>query len=140
MDANPSPGPDRPLLFTPLTLRGITLPNRAVLAPMVQYRAQDGVPLDFHMAHLGKFALGRFGVVMTEATSVEPRGRVTHACPGIWNDTQAAAWKQIARFIRDEGSVPAIQLAHSGRKGATHRAQEGTAPYSADDAARGLPA
>ncbi|HEY8289688.1 MAG TPA: NADH:flavin oxidoreductase/NADH oxidase [Acetobacteraceae bacterium] len=140
MDANPTPGPDRPLLFTPLTIRGVTLPNRAVLSPMVQYSAKDGVPTDFHMAHLGKFALGRFGVVMTEATSIEPRGRVTHACPGIWNDAQAAAWKRIAGFIRGQGSVPAIQLAHAGRKGATHRAQEGTAPYSPEDAARGLPA
>ena len=75
--------PARPLLFTPLTIRGITLPNRVVLAPMVQYRSHDGIPGDFHFIHLGKFALGRFGTVMTEATAVEARGRVTHACPGI---------------------------------------------------------
>ena len=136
-DASPPP---RPLLFTSMTLRGITLPNRAVLAPMVQYRARDGVPGDFHFVHLGKFALGRFGIVMTEATAVEPRGRVTHACPGLWDDAQIAPWRRITEYIRAEGSVPALQLAHAGRKAATHRAQENTLPYNAADAARGLPA
>ncbi len=124
----------RPKLFTPLTLRGITLPNRTVVAPMVQYRARDGIPGDFHFIHLGKFALGRFGVVMTEATAVEARGRVTHQCPGIWNDSQIAPWRRIADTIRAEGSVPAIQLAHAGRKAATHRAMEDTAPYGPDQA------
>ena len=119
----------RPLLFTPMTIRGVTLPNRTVLAPMVQYRARGGIPGDFYMVHLGKFALGRFGIVMTEATSVEARGRVTHGCPGIWDDLQIPAWKRIAHYIRAEGSVPAMQLAHAGRKAATHRAQENTAPY-----------
>lgn len=70
-DASPPP---RPPLFTPMTLRGITLPNRTVLAPMVHYRARDGVPGDFHFVHLGKFALGRFGIVMTEATADAARG------------------------------------------------------------------
>ena len=121
-------------LFTPMTIRGITLPNRIVLAPMVQYRARDGIPGDFHFVHLGKFALGRFGTVMTEATAVEPRGRVTHECPGIWNDAQTLAWKRIAGNIRAEGSVPAIQLAHAGRKAATRRAQENTTPYDAASA------
>lgn len=119
----------RPLLFTPMTIRGVTLPNRTVLAPMVQYRARGGVPGDFHMVHLGKFALGRFGIVMTEATSVEARGRVTHGCPGIWDDLQIPAWKRITDYIRAEGSVSAMQLAHAGRKAATHRAQENTDPY-----------
>jgi len=96
---------------------------------MVQYRAPDGVPGDFHRVHLGKFALGRFGVVMTEATAVEARGRITHECPGIWNDEQVSAWKRITRFIRSEGSVPAIQLAHAGRKAATRRAQDNNTPY-----------
>ena len=140
MDINPAPGSSRKLLFTPLTIRGITLPNRTVLAPMVQYRAQDGLPTGFHMVHLGKFALGRFGCVMTEATAVEPRGRVGYGCPGIWNEEQTAAWRHIASYIRAEGSVPAIQLAHAGRKAATHRAIDGTLPYSEDDARRGMPA
>lgn len=123
-----------PLLFTPMTLRGITLPNRAVLSPMVQYRAKDGIPSDFHQVHLGQFALGRFGVVMTEATAVEARGRITLGCPGIWNDEQVAAWQPITRFIRSQGSVPGIQLAHGGRKSATHRAQENNTPYGPADA------
>ncbi|MSP03166.1 MAG: NADH:flavin oxidoreductase/NADH oxidase [Acetobacteraceae bacterium] len=125
--------PARPLLFTPITLRGITIPNRTVVAPMVQYRSRHGIPGDFHFAHLGKFALGRFGIVMTEATAVEARGRVTHGCPGIWNDEQMTAWGRIADYIRAEGSVPAIQLAHAGRKAATHRAMENTLPYGPED-------
>jgi 2,4-dienoyl-CoA reductase-like NADH-dependent reductase (Old Yellow Enzyme family) len=131
---NDSSSPRRPLLFTPLTIRGVTLPNRIVVAPMVQYRSCDGVPGDFHFVHLGKFALGRFGTVMTEATAVEARGRVTHACPGIWNDEQLRAWRRITDYVRAEGSVSGIQLAHSGRKGATHRAQESTRPYDVKQA------
>jgi len=133
-------GHDRPLLFTSMTIRGVTLPNRSVLAPMVQYRARDGVPGDFHLVHLGKFALGRFGIVMAEATAVEARGRVSHACPGIWTDGQIPAWRRITDYIRAEGSVSALQLAHAGRKAATHRAIDGTGPYTAEDAARGFPA
>ncbi len=139
MDANPKAG-GRPLLFTPLTIRGVTIPNRTVLAPMVQYRALGGVPTDFHMVHLGKFALGRFGVVMTEATAVEPRGRVGHSCPGIWHDDQIIAWRRITDYIRREGSVPAMQLAHAGRKAATYRAIDGGKPYDAKSADAGLPA
>jgi len=134
------PTDDRPLLFTPMTIRGVTLPNRIVLSPMVQYRARDGIPGDFHLVHLGKFALGRFGVVMVESTAIEPRGRVTHACPGLWDDTQIPAWRRITDYLRTEGSLSAIQLQHAGRKAATHPAQEGTRPYSDADAARGLPA
>jgi 2,4-dienoyl-CoA reductase-like NADH-dependent reductase (Old Yellow Enzyme family) len=134
------PHADLPLLFTPLAIRGITLPNRVALSPMVQYRSRDGVPGDFHLVHLGKFALGRFGLVMTESVAIEPRGRVTHVCPGIWNDAQVRAWRRITDYLRAEGSISAIQLQHAGRKAATHRAQEGTAPYTEADAARGLPA
>jgi len=141
MDTNTPPaggGAPRPLLFTPLSIRGVTIPNRCVLAPMVQYRAKEGVPTDFHMVHLGKYALGRFGIVMTEATAVEARGRVGYGCPGIWNDAQVAGWKPIVNFIKGEGSVAAIQLAHAGRKASTHRAIDGTNPYTAEDAARGM--
>jgi len=141
MDTNAASGRDslpRPLLFTPMTLRGVTAPNRCVLAPMVQYRAVDGVPGDFHVVHLGKFALGRFGIVMCEATAVEARGRVTHQCPGIWNDAQTAGWKRVTDYIHHEGSLAAMQLAHAGRKASTHRAIDGTPPYTQADAARGL--
>jgi 2,4-dienoyl-CoA reductase-like NADH-dependent reductase (Old Yellow Enzyme family) len=142
MDTNAAPGRDpaqRPLLFSPITLRGITAPNRTVLSPMVQYRAVNGVPGDFHMVHLGKYALGRFGIVFAEATAVEQRGRVSHQCPGIWNDEQMRAWKPITDYIRREGSVPAIQLAHAGRKASTHRAIDGGTPLTTADIARGMP-
>ena len=141
MNVNTAPGrssSSRPMLFTPISLRGITVPNRTVLAPMVQYRAKNGMPTDFHMVHLGKFALGRFGIVMNEATAVEARGRVSYGCPGIWNDAQVQGWKRVTDYIRREGSVPAMQLAHAGRKASTHRAIDGTHPYSAADAAKGL--
>ena len=112
-------GGGTPLLFTPLALRGVTLPNRVVISPMVQYRAKDGLANDFHMVHLGKFALGRAGTVFTEATAVEPRGRVTHGDLGLWNDDQAQALKPIVRYLHREGSIAAIQLAHAGRKGSS---------------------
>lgn len=128
----------KPLLFTPLAIRGVTLPNRVVISPMVQYRAKDGLADDFHMVHLGKFALGRAGTVFTEATAVEPRGRVTHGDLGLWNDAQAEALKPIVRFLHREGSLAAIQLAHAGRKGSMQRAQDGNGPLGASDRARGL--
>ena len=131
---NDATTPSRPLLFTPIKIRGAMLPNRTVVAPMVQYRARDGIPGGFHFAHLAKFALGRFGAAMTEATAVEARGRVTHQCPGIWNDAQSHSWARTATYIESEGSVPAIQLAHAGRKAATHRAMENTAPLDPKDA------
>jgi len=131
---NDAAASNRPLLFTPLPLRGITLPNRVVLSPMVQYRACEGVAGDYHLVHLGKFALGRFGVVMAEATAVEASGRITFECPGIWNDAQVSAWKRITHFIRSHGSVPGIQLAHAGRKAATRRAQDNNTPYGPADA------
>lgn len=131
-------GGGTPLLFTPLALRGVTLPNRVVISPMVQYRAKDGLANDFHMVHLGKFALGRAGTVFTEATAVEPRGRVTHGDLGLWNEEQVEALKPVVRYLHREGSVAAIQLAHAGRKGSMQRAQDGNGPLTAADRARGL--
>lgn len=131
-------GGGKPLLFTPFTLRGVTLPNRVVISPMVQYRAKDGLANDFHMVHLGKFALGRAGTVFTEATAVEPRGRVTHGDLGLWNHAQAEALKPIVRNLHREGSIAAIQLAHAGRKGSMQRAQDGNGPLTPADRARGL--
>ncbi len=123
---------EHPMLWTQYRIRGVTLPNRIVLSPMVQYKAQHGTPGDFHLVHLGQFALGRFGVVMTEATAVEANGRITHQCTGLWNDEHVAAWKRITTFIRDQHCIPAIQLAHAGRKGATKTAFEGGIPYDPD--------
>jgi len=127
----------RPQLFSPLTLRGVTLPNRIVLAPMCQYSATDGFANDWHLAHLGRYAMGGFGCVMAEATAVEPRGRITHGDLGLWSDDQAAPLKRIANFIRGQGAVPAIQLAHAGRKASMQRPWQGNGPLDATDFARG---
>ncbi len=128
----------KPLLFTPFALRGVTLPNRVVISPMVQYRAKEGLANDFHLVHLGKFALGRAGTVFTEATAVEPRGRVTHGDLGLWNEAQGEALKPVVRYLHREGSIAAIQLAHAGRKGSMQRAQDGNGPLTPADRARGL--
>jgi 2,4-dienoyl-CoA reductase-like NADH-dependent reductase (Old Yellow Enzyme family) len=108
-------------LFEPITLRGLTVPNRAWLAPMCQYSAADGVPDDWHLVHLGARAAGGFGLVMTEAAAVVPEGRITPEDAGIWNDEQTRAWARIVDFLHGQGAVAAIQLAHAGRKASTYR-------------------
>lgn len=111
-------------LFRPITLRSVTFPNRIVMSPMCQYMATDGIASAWHMAHLGARAIGGAGMVTVEATAVEPAGRLTLGCVGLWSDAQADALRPIADFIRSQGSVPAIQLAHAGRKGARTRPWE----------------
>ena len=108
------------LLFEPITLRDLTIPHRAWLAPMCQYSATDGMPDDWHLVHLGARASGGFGLVMTEATAVVPEGRISPADTGIWNDEQAAAWRRITDFVHARGARTAIQLAHAGRKASTY--------------------
>lgn len=105
-----------PSLFDPLTLRGTLLRNRLGVAPMCQYMADEGVVGDWHMVHLGSRAIGGNGLVMAEATGVVPEGRISDRCPGMWTDEQADAFAPIAAFITTHGAVPAIQLAHAGRK------------------------
>jgi len=107
------------LLFSPFTQRDVTLRNRAVVAPMCQYSARHGVPNDWHLVHLGRFALGGFGLVMVEATGVSPEGRISYADTGIWNDAQRDAFARIAAFLKSQGATPAIQIAHAGRKAST---------------------
>jgi len=111
----------QPLLFTPLKLRGVTAPNRSVVSPMVQYRASDGQVNDYHLVHLGKFALGKFGIVFTENCAIEPRGRVTQGDLGMWDDSQIAGHKRLVAFIKGEGALAGTQITHSGRKGSTPR-------------------
>jgi 2,4-dienoyl-CoA reductase-like NADH-dependent reductase (Old Yellow Enzyme family) len=111
----------QPLLFTPLKLRGVTAPNRSVVSPMVQYRATDGEVNDYHLVHLGKFALGKFGIVFTENCAIEPRGRVTQGDLGMWDDSQIAGHKRLVAFIKGEGALAGTQITHSGRKGSTPR-------------------
>ena len=110
------------LLQTPLTVRGTTFRNRAWVSPMCQYSARDGLPDDWHLVHLGTRAVGGAGLVLTEATAVSPEGRISPQDTGIWNDEQAQAWSRIAAFVRAQGAVAGIQLAHAGRKASTHRA------------------
>ena len=106
-------------LFEPLTLRGTTFRNRVWVSPMCQYSSADGRPSDWHLVHLGAFARGGAGLVMSEATAVVPEGRISPQDAGIWNDEQAADYHRITAFIRSQGAVPGIQLAHAGRKAST---------------------
>lgn len=128
---------DQVKLFEPLTLRGTTLPNRIVVSPLCQYSAVDGFAQPWHFAHLSTFARGKAGIVFTEATAVEERGRITHACLGIWNDAQADALRPIVDFIESMGCVPGMQLAHAGRKASTRPpfAAKGPIPLTAEDSA-----
>lgn len=124
-------------LLQPLTLREVTLPNRIVIAPMCMYSAIDGLANDFHLVHLGRFALGRAGLVIVEATAVQPEGRITHGDLGLWHDGQVAPLARIAQTLRQLGSVAGIQLAHAGRKASMQRPWEGNGPMDASDRARG---
>jgi 2,4-dienoyl-CoA reductase-like NADH-dependent reductase (Old Yellow Enzyme family) len=112
-------------LFAPLTLRGTTFRNRVFVSPMCQYSSVDGRPNDWHLVHLGSFARGGAGLVLTEATAVTPEGRISPADAGIWNDEQAEDYARITAFLRGQGAVPGIQLAHAGRKASTQRPWEG---------------
>ncbi|HEY3383495.1 MAG TPA: NADH:flavin oxidoreductase/NADH oxidase [Vicinamibacterales bacterium] len=111
--------PHQPRLFTPLTLREVTFRNRVFVSPMCQYSSTDGFASDWHMVHLGSRAVGGAGLVMVEATAVVPEGRISPADMGIWSDEHALALARIAAFIKAQGAVPAIQLAHAGRKAST---------------------
>jgi 2,4-dienoyl-CoA reductase-like NADH-dependent reductase (Old Yellow Enzyme family) len=115
------------LLLSPLTLRGTTLRNRIVVSPMCQYSSRDGHPTDWHLVHLGGLARGGAGLVIAEATAVVPEGRISTADAGIWNDAQAQDYQRITAFVRGEGAVPGIQLAHAGRKASTQRPWDGHA-------------
>lgn len=103
-------------LFTPLTFRDLTLKNRLVLAPMCQYSARHGLANDWHFAHLGRFAIGGFGLVFVEATSVSPEGRISYADTGLWSDEQIEPYRRIVDFLHSQGAAAGIQLAHAGRK------------------------
>ncbi|KAL0568858.1 NADH-dependent flavin oxidoreductase [Marasmius crinis-equi] len=117
---DPQPdGKPLPLLFTPLKIRGMELHNRITLAPLCQYSAQDGFPTAWHMAHLGGIIKRGPGLSYTEATAVEPRGRISPEDTGIWSDEHVAAWKEIVTFAHSQNQKIGIQLAHAGRKAAT---------------------
>ncbi len=125
-----------PPMFNPYTVRGVTLANRVVVSPMAMYSAEDGVPGDFHLVHLGARALGGAGLVFGEMTCVSPDARITPGCLGLWNEVQAAGWARIVAFVHGNSAAKvAIQLGHAGRKGATRRAWDGIdQPLDADEA------
>jgi 2,4-dienoyl-CoA reductase-like NADH-dependent reductase (Old Yellow Enzyme family) len=106
-------------LFTPLTLRALTFPNRVFVSPMCQYSCEGGLATRWHLVHLGSRATGRAGLVMTEATAVSAEGRISPADLGIWSDAHAAPLRDVSAFIRSQGSIAGIQLAHAGRKAST---------------------
>ena len=116
----PAPPPiEMSQLFSPLTLRHLTLRNRVVVSPMCQYSAQGGIANDWHFAHLARFALGGFGLVILEATGVVPEGRISYGDLGLWDDSQIAPLARIAGFLKSQGAAAGIQLGHAGRKAAT---------------------
>jgi len=125
------------MLFEEITIRGIRMRNRIVVSPMCQYSAQDGHVTDWHLVHLGKFAQGGAGAVFVEATAVEKRGRITHGDTGIWDDAHIPALRRIAEFVKSQGAVPAIQLAHAGRKASMARPWYGNGPLTQADFDRG---
>ena len=124
-----------PPMFTPFTVRSVTLKNRVVVSPMAQYSCVDGMPGEFHLVHLGARALGGAGMVVAEMTCTSPDARITPGCPGLWNPAQAQAWKRIVDFVHRESDAKiAMQLGHSGAKGSTN------APWDHAGADQPLPA
>ncbi|KIZ47630.1 MULTISPECIES: NADH:flavin oxidoreductase/NADH oxidase [Rhodopseudomonas] len=124
-------------LFESLPLRSVTLRNRLAVSPMCQYSARDGFASDYHLVHLGRFAMGGFGLVMVEATAVLPEGRITHGDLGLWSDAHVDGLARIATALKASGAVAAIQLAHAGPKAASQRPWEGNGPLSQADFDRG---
>jgi 2,4-dienoyl-CoA reductase-like NADH-dependent reductase (Old Yellow Enzyme family) len=122
-----------PDLFSPLTIRGVTFRNRIAVSPMCEYSSVDGYANDWHLVHLGSRAVGGAGLVMTEAAAVEPRGRISPADLGIYRDEHIEMLARITRFIREQGAVPGIQLAHAGRKASTRVPWEGGAVIPESD-------
>ncbi|KAL7799103.1 hypothetical protein V8C37DRAFT_366578 [Trichoderma ceciliae] len=117
--ATPLDKESAPTLFQPLWMRSVELHNRIVVAPMCQYSADDGHLTDYHLVHLGQLALHGTGLIIVEATAVEPRGRISPQDSGLWKDSQIAPLRRITDFIHSQGVKAAIQIAHAGRKAST---------------------
>jgi 2,4-dienoyl-CoA reductase-like NADH-dependent reductase (Old Yellow Enzyme family) len=116
-----------PILFQPLRLRDLELKNRIVISPMCQHAADRGHATSWHLVHLGKFALGGAGLILTESTAVEPRGRIGTADLGLWKDSQVQPLKEVVDFVHANGSLIGVQLAHAGRKSGSQPLWEGGA-------------
>jgi 2,4-dienoyl-CoA reductase-like NADH-dependent reductase (Old Yellow Enzyme family) len=121
-----------PHMFRPIRFRSVEARNRIMLSPMCQYSGQEGLSNDWHFVHLGARAAGGAGWVFTEAVHIEPRGRITPHCLGLWNDEQRDRLARIAGYVSDQGAVPGIQLGHAGRKASVGRPWEGSHPLRAD--------
>jgi 2,4-dienoyl-CoA reductase-like NADH-dependent reductase (Old Yellow Enzyme family) len=123
-----------PMLFEPLSIRGLTLKNRLVVPPMVHYRCDPGNTCGtFHVVHLGRYALGGFGLVFVEATGVEEIGIINEHDLGIWNDAQAESFKPLIAFMKRQGTAIGIQLAHGGRKASSQTAMQGMGPLTEEN-------
>ena len=122
-------------LFSPLRLRALELRNRVCVSPMSQYAATEGLAHDWHLVHLGRFALGGAGLVFTEATAVTREGRRTHGDLGLWHDTHIEPLKRIVEFVHAQGAVAGVQLAHAGRKASERRPWHGETPVDDEDVA-----
>src|ERR1017187_3183713 len=120
------------MLFDPLKIRDVTLKNRIAVSPMCQYSSEDGLASDWHLVHLGSRAVGGAALVLTEAASVEERGRISPQDLGLWEDDQIDMLQRITSFIRAQGSVAGVQLAHAGRKASTSRPWDGNEPVETD--------
>src|ERR1035437_5955819 len=119
-------------LFSPLTIKSVTLRNRIGVSPMCQYSSEDGVATDWHLVHLGSRAVGGAGLVMAEATAVSSEGRITPGDAGIWAEKHIEPILRISRFVKNQGAVPGIQIAHAGRKASAARPWEGGASLAND--------
>ena len=117
-------------LFSPLRLREIEFKNRIFVSPMCQYSSQNGKPSEWHLVHLGSRAVGGAALVMFEATAVSPEGRISPGDSGIWSEDHAEAFQPISTFIKSQGAIPGIQIAHAGRKASTDAPWRGGKPLA----------
>ncbi len=126
-----------PLLFTPMTVRGVTIRNRIAVSPMAMYMAQNGYAQPFHFVHYGKFAMGGAGLIFVEEAAVSRNGRISNGCLGLWEDGQGDALAPIVGFMKSQGAKTAIQINHGGRKSSTQRAWEGNSLLTEENLANG---
>ena len=122
-----------PDLFSPFTLKDVTLRNRIVLSPMTMYRSVDGKMTDFRVMLMGSRAAGGFGLVFPEQIAVAPAGRTSTGCAGLYDDARTEGLARVAAIIKDMGAVPAIQLGHTGRKGSEKKPWHGKTQLPPDD-------
>lgn len=122
-----------PQLFDPIRIKDVTLRNRIGVSPMCQYSSEDGMANDWHLVHLGSRAVGGAGLIISEATAVEPRGRISPDDAGLWEDKHIEPLARITRFLKEHGAVPGIQLAHAGRKGSSARPWDGDNSLTDDE-------